>query len=330
MTDDALDPALKAMLKAAAEAPAGPSIRDLPVPEARAAYRERYLIRGIRAPEAPVAMTEHVLELPDRVIAARLYRPARAGDAPALPLVIYFHGGGFVVGDPAAYDNQSRRLADRLGALVLTPDYRLAPEHPFPAAVADAWDVFSLVAGDAAAWGADPAAIALAGDSAGGCLTLVTALTARDRPHGPQPVAGLALYPVTDFRPNAGKDVSYPSMAAFGRGYFLDTATMDWFCDLLLTGTEDALDPRASPLLWPDIAGTCPIVLVTAGFDPLSDQGDAMAERLAAAGVPVDHLRLPDMIHNFPGYAGLSAGAEAAFARVVDAFGARLLGRTRG
>lgn len=322
MKDDALDPELKAMLAAAAAATGGPSIRELPLPLARTAYRDRYLARGLRAPDREVSMTEHAFPLAGRDMPARLYRPASAAADAALPLVIYFHGGGYVVGDPAAYDQQSRWLADRLGAAVLTPDYRLAPEHPFPAAVEDAWDVFTAVASDPAAWGADPARIALAGDSAGGCLTLVTALTARDRPNGPQPAACLSLYPVTDYGYQGGK--GWPSVEAFGKGYFLDKSMLDWFGELYFAAPGDALDPRASPLFWPDVTGLPPVIVVTAAYDPLCDQGDAMAQRLVAAGGVVEHIRLPGMIHNFPGYAGLSVGAAEAFAQVVDRLGVHL------
>lgn len=322
MKDDALDPDLKAMLQAAASATGGPSIRELPLPAARAAYRERYLARGLRPPERAVTMAERTLILSGRELTARLYRPASAPDDAPLPLVIYFHGGGFAVGDPAAYDAQSRWIADRLNVVVLTPDYRLAPEHPFPAAVDDAWDVFQAVAGASALWGADPARIALAGDSAGGCLTLVTALRARGEPEGPQPVACLSLYPVTDYTDRRGE--VWPSISDFGKGYFLDQVMLDWFADLYFSREEDVLDPRASPLRWPDVVGLPPVILVTAGYDPLRDQGDAMAQRLAAAGGVVEHVQLPGMIHNFPGYAGLSAGAEAAFAQVVDRLGVHL------
>ncbi|WP_304307421.1 alpha/beta hydrolase [Pseudacidovorax intermedius] len=322
MKDDALDPDLKAMLQAAAAATGGPSIRELPIPMARAAYRERYLARGLRPPEREVTMTEQVLALPDRELPARLYRPASMPEGKPAPLVIYFHGGGFVVGDPAAYDHQSRWIADRLGVAVLVPDYRLAPEHPFPAAVDDAWDVFQAVAGAPDSWGADPTRIALAGDSAGGCLTLVTALRAAGERAGPQPAACLSLYPVTDYTDRCGE--VWPSITAFGKGYFLDQVMLDWFADLYFLRSEDALAPQASPLRWPSVAGLPPVVIVTAGYDPLRDQGDAMAQRLAGAGGVVEHVQLPDMIHNFPGYAGLSAGAATAFAQVVDRLGVHL------
>ncbi|MEN2989748.1 alpha/beta hydrolase [Tistrella sp. BH-R2-4] len=329
---DVIDADLKAMLDAAAAATAAPSIRDLPVAEARAAYRERYLMRGIRAPDAAVTMDELVIGLPGRDIAARLYRPAvtttttAAVDAP-LPLLIYFHGGGFVVGDAAAYDAQSRYLAVATGALVLTPDYRLAPEHPFPAAVDDACDIFDHVAATAAALGADPARIAVGGDSAGGCLALVVSLTTRDaarsRPAAPRPSLCLSLYPVTDFSSYRG-GTGYPSMAAFGKGFFLDADTMDWFIEHYLPQADDAGDPRASPILWPDLTDLPPTILVTAGHDPLRDMGNAFALRMMAAGCVVDHVRLPSMIHNFPGYAGLSTGAARAFADVAARLAARI------
>lgn len=330
---DVIDADLKAMLDAAAAATAAPSIRDLPLAEARAAYRERYLMRGIRAPDTVVTMDERVIGLPGRDITARFYRPAAttttAGattDAP-LPLLIYFHGGGFVVGDAAAYDAQSRYLAAATGALVLTPDYRLAPEHPFPAAVEDACGIFDHVAATAAALGADPARIAVGGDSAGGCLALVVSLTARDaarrRPGTPTPSLCLSLYPVTDFSSYRG-GTGYPSMAAFGKGFFLDADTMDWFIGHYLPDADDASDPRASPILWPDLTDLPPTILVTAGHDPLRDMGCAFALRMMAAGGVVDHLRLPAMIHNFPGYAGLSAGAARAFADVAARLAARI------
>ena len=304
----ALDPEIDAIIKAAFAA-GGRSICTMPLPEARAAYRERYRMRG----PARIALPRvRDLAVPSRAgpLRCRLYAPADvAGEA--LPLILYFHGGGFVVGDIEAYDLQSRLLARETGALVLVPDYRLAPEHPFPAALEDAETLLEWAFGHAASLGAVPARIAVAGDSAGGSLAAHCARHARARS---LPLAGQALfYPVTDFTAYAD-GTRYPSVQAFSSGYFLDRVMMEWFMDLYLPERSLAAEPRASPILAPDLAGQAPALIVTAGFDPLRDMGHAYADKLSQAGVPVRRLCFESLIHNFLGMIG---GVEAA-ARAFD------------
>jgi acetyl esterase len=210
---------------------------------------------------------------------ARLYVPS--GLAAPSPLLVFFHGGGWVVGSPASHDASCRLLAHDAGVRVLSVDYRLAPEHPFPAAADDAEAAFLWAVGHAGELGADPDAIAIGGDSAGGNLAAVTARRTRDA-GGPQPAFQLLIYPATDFsRPRRA------SATQFGQGYLLTTDRMDWFEDHYVPDGALKLHPDASPLLADDLAGLAPAHVATAAGDPLRDEGEAYAARLRAAGVPV-------------------------------------------
>ena len=316
----ALDPEIDVIIKAAFAA-GGRSICTMPVPEARAAYRERYRMRGPAHIDLPRVHDFTVASDPGS-LTCRLYVPKTPSSAPLLPLILYFHGGGFVVGDIEAYDLQSRLLAKETGALVLVPDYRLAPEHPFPAALEDAETILEWVFGNAASLDADPARIVVAGDSAGGNLAAHCTRLARARS---LPLAGQALfYPVTDFTTYAG-GARYPSVEAFSSGYFLDRVMMEWFMDLYLPERPLARDLRASPILAPDFEGQAPALIVTAGFDPLRDMGHAYAERLSQAGVAVRTLCFDTLIHNFLGMIGGVEAAAKAFHGIVEDLRGRLL-----
>jgi acetyl esterase len=213
-----------------------------------------------------------------------------------------------VFGDLDAYDPQCRNLALASGVAILCVDYRRAPEHPFPAAVADAQAATCWALDTAAALGVDPGRIGLCGDSAGGALSLVTALALPGRLR-----AVLALYPVTDMRELG----LYDSARRFGKGFFLDLRLMQRFTDLYLPDPALALDPRVSVLLAEGLHRLPPNLIVTAGADPLRDQGEAFARRAAAAGAPVAIRCEAAMIHNFMGHGAVSAGAAAAFGRVA-------------
>jgi acetyl esterase len=255
----------------------------------RAGYRA--LTAGRRGPE--LARVED-LHVPGSVgaIPARLYRPDAA--AP-LPLLVYFHGGGFVVCDLDTHDPTCRHLALRAGCAVLSVDYRLAPEAKFPAAPEDCFAATLWAAANAARLGVDAARIAVAGDSAGGNLAAVVAAMTRDR-GGPRLVHQLLVYPVTDL---VGFESSHASYRENAEGYFLTAAMMRWFAGHYLERTEHGRNPLASPLLAPDLSGLAPATLITAEYDPLRDEGELYGERLRSAGVPVAQRRYDGMIHGF-------------------------------
>jgi acetyl esterase len=239
-------------------------------------------------------------------IPVRIYRPASAGP---LGLLVWYHGGGFVIGGIDTADATARDLTVGAGCVVVSVDYRLAPEHRFPAAPDDAWTVLRWAVDHAAELGADPGRLAVGGDSAGGTLAAVTAIRARDErvPLRHQ----LLVYPVTDL---AG---SFGSRVENGEGYLLTKDTMEWFEDCYL-GDHEPHDPEVSPL-YADLAGVAPAHVLTAGFDPLRDEGQAYAEALAAAGVPVLDDRYPTMVHLFLAMVGTSPVVEEALGRAAAA-----------
>lgn len=313
-----LDPEISQMLERA-RGSVGRGVGDLPLEEGRAAYRQRYLARGLPHLSA-VSTSDHSISVERGIIAVRLYRAPHGRKA--RPAVIYFHGGGFVLGDTEAYDNQSRQLAFQSGVDVLFVDYRLAPESPFPAALEDSIAALDWLRCNADVLDIDPECIALMGDSAGGNLAINAALASA---RAGRPVAqALLLYPVTDFRPFTVGGVDYPSVAAYGEGFFLDTTLMRFFSELYLPRPEDALNPLASPLLSDDLHLLPPNVVITAGHDPLRDQGYAFHLAARAAGSASDYICHEGMIHNFLGQGGISAGAARVFGEVAAALAQRL------
>jgi acetyl esterase/lipase len=262
-------------------------------------------------PPLPMARVEG-LEIPGPAgpMPARFYVPPGAAPSPR-PLLVYFHGGGWVIGDLDTHDGLCRFLAASAGVLVLSVDYRLAPEHPFPAAVEDAFAAFAWAAAQAAELGADPARIAVGGDSAGGNLATVVSLLARDG-GGPQPAMQLLIYPVTDA-------VGGESRHTFAEGFLLTKADMDWFERHYLPDAAASEDPRVSVLRREDLAGLPPAYVATAGFDPLRDEGEAYAERMRAAGVQVALRRHPGLIHSFANLTAVSRSSRAAMLEVAGA-----------
>ncbi|MGZ5335234.1 MAG: alpha/beta hydrolase [Solirubrobacterales bacterium] len=246
---------------------------------------------------------------------ARLYVPAAAGGRS--PLVVYLHGGGWVVGSLDSHDSFCRFLARESGMRVLSVAYRLAPEHPFPAPLDDAVSAFRDAVARAEELGADPAAVAMAGDSAGGNLTAAASLRAV-REGGPSPAFQLLIYPVTDLSAKAR------SYALFREGFYLTESQMDWYRGHYLARAEDAADPGASPLLEADLSGAPPAHLVTAGFDVLRDEGEAYVARLRDAGVAVTHTREPGMIHAFINAVGISPASRAGVRRMAQPLRAAL------
>ena len=247
-------------------------------------------------PATPLAQVRDLsLPGPGGAIKARLYRPTTDGSLPGL---VFFHGGGWVIGDLDSHDDLCRDLAALAGCAVLSVDYRLAPEHRFPAAADDAIAATHWVITHAAELGMNTARLAVGGDSAGGNLAAVAAIAARDA--GRPLAAQLLIYPVTDMSRLQGE-----SYAACGEGYGLTAGAMVWFRDHYLTDAQAAHDWRVSPLLASDLGRLPPALVVTAEFDVLRSEGEAYAKRLAEAGVPTKLTRYDGMIHGFASMAGV-------------------------
>jgi acetyl esterase len=279
-----------------------PAMHQMTVREARAEFDSVLPLLGGRP--APVG------EIVDRTIAGpagrmriRLYRPARTV-ARLLPAILYFHGGGWVIGSLEGYDLVCRYLSARSGCAVIAVDYRLAPEHKFPAAVDDAVAAFRWLAAEATMFGIDPARIVVAGDSAGATLATVISRLLREDPR--PPCLQWLIYPATDLA------CSSPSYTSCGEGFLLTRAGMEWVRGHYLNDLGEIDDPRASPLRARDLEGLPPALVYTAGFDPLRDEGQAYAERLSAAGVKTIHREFDSLIHGFAGMRGaLQAAARA-------------------
>jgi acetyl esterase len=236
-------------------------------------------------------------------IPLRLYS-ARPAGAPPSPLLLYFHGGGFVQGNLESHDRVCARLADRTQALVLSVDYRLAPEHPFPAAVLDALCAWRWLAANTATLGADPARLAVGGDSAGATLSAIVAAETLTEPV--RPSFQLLVYPFVDAR------LTLPSVQEFGVGYFLEKSSLEFYLDCYAPDRSTRLQPRISPLLAPSLAHHPPAAVIVAGFDPLRDEGEAYAQRLEDAGIPVTFRSFDQQLHGFFNLGGiLSAGNTA-------------------
>jgi acetyl esterase len=244
-------------------------------------------------------------------IGARLYAGLPANSS-SPPLIVYFHGGGWVIGDLETHDSICRFLARYAGALILSVDYRLAPEDPFPAAVEDAVDAFRWACEEAAALGADPRRVAVGGDSAGGDLAAVVSLLTRDD-DGPKPAMQALLYPVTDAI--GGQE----SRRTYADGFLLTAADMGWYEGHYLQGANADTDPRASVLRADDLSGLPPAYVCTAGMDPLRDEGEAYVERLREAGNRVAHRRHPGLVHTFANMTGVSRTARAAMHELAGA-----------
>lgn len=299
--DGALDPTVGALLSLQNNLRL-PGLQGATAERARAAFRDR---TGTLDPRARrVERRALTVRGADGPLRARLYAPARL-EAPS-PLVVFFHGGGWVVGDLDTHDGVCAALAERARVRLLAVDYRLAPERPFPAAPEDAYAALVDAHARAAELGADPARLAVCGDSAGGNLSAVAALLCRDR-GGPALAFQALVYPGLDASREA------PSFERYAEGYLLSRDDVRWFKDRYLPDHHDRLDPRASPLLAPDLRGLPPAAVITAAFDPLVDEGRAYAARLREAGVPVIDRCEADLVHGFLHLAGGVAAANRAF-----------------
>lgn len=297
-----LDPQARAFLDQLA-ALGRPALQELTPEEARAAFEN---LRALAGPGEEVAKVE---ERRAGDVPVRVYWPTGEGPRPA---IVYFHGGGWVIGDIESHDNTCRTLANGVGAVVVNTGYRLAPEHRFPAAADDCYSVTQWAHDHAQELGVDPGRIAVAGDSAGGNLATVVAMMARDR-GGPPLAFQLLIYPVTD------SDMGTVSYVDNADGYMLTSEGMRWFWDHYMGPDGDRRHPHASPFHAPNLSGLPPALVITAEFDPLRDEGEAYAERLRQAGVAVQVSRYDGMIHTFFGLPSLFDAAGKAIDEAVSA-----------
>lgn len=290
---------VRQLLDALAQA-GGPTLEQMSPDEARQAFK---MLTAMDQPEDVSRVDDRALPAIDHDIPVRVYTPA-AADGIDAPLLLWLHGGGWVIGDLDTADATARALANRSGAVVVSVDYRLAPEHRAPAALDDCLVALTWCVENAELLGIDAARVAVGGDSAGGNLAAALCLRVRDE-FGPQIAFQLLVYPVTDCT------TSHASYEENAEGYFLTSATMRWFIAHYL-GDLDPKDPSVSPLHADDLSGLPPALVITAEMDPLRDEGEAFAAALREAGTAVELLRYDGMIHGFVGMAALIAdGREA-------------------
>ena len=293
-----VDPQIQMLLNLRA---ALPELHTLSVADARAQFAARDF-PGLRKP-AIAGVVNQDMPGPDGKLGLRVYTPL--GDGP-FPLMVFFHGSGFVVCSLDTHDGICRNLCAGTGCVVVSVDYRLAPEAKFPAAPDDCLAATRWAVANAAALGADQGRVFVAGDSAGGNLAAVTALRIRDE-GGPALLGQLLIYPVTDYY-----DPGTPSMVENAEGYGLGRAGMIWFWNHYLRTPEDGAHPHASPLRATRLDGLPPALVVTAEFDPLRDEGEYYADRLRQAGVPTEMKRWDGMNHGFFFWPGVVDRAGAA------------------
>jgi acetyl esterase/lipase len=273
-----------------------PELHQLEVRESRRLFRQISSVCDLHPRPSVPLVEDRSIPGPLGAIPIRIYRGIDGERRMRLPALVYFHGGGFVVGDLASHDAPCRELARAAECAVIAVDYRLAPEHKFPAAVEDAYAALRWVMASAEELAIDGRRLAVGGDSAGGNLSTVIARMSLSA-GGTQPIAELLIYPATDMRGGTS------SRKKFASGFFLQRGMIDWF---MRSYGPDPLDPRASPILAPDIQlmKLPPTLLVTAGFDPLKDEGRAYAEKLRSLGVEVEHNDYETMVHGFFSMAG--------------------------
>lgn len=295
-----IDPQIRALLDRGTGVPA---THTLPVAEARRQYEARI---ALMAPPPQMAkVEERRIDGPGGEIRLRLYTPEGSGP---FPLMMFFHGSGFVLCSLDTHDGMCRNLAAGIGCVVVSVDYRLAPEHKFPKGLDDCLVATRWAAVHAAELGIDPARIMVAGDSAGGNMAAVTALRLRDE-GGPELCGQMLLYPVTDYH-----TPGTPSYAENADGYGLTRDTMEWFWAHYLNNPAEAANPHASPLRARDVTGLPPAYVSSAEYDPLRDEAERYGMRLREAGVPTVITRFAGMNHGFLFWVGIVGGADAAMA----------------
>jgi acetyl esterase len=303
----ALHPQCKAFLDQLA-AMGGKQLYEMTPVEARATGAA---LTDLGVPVQEVARIENrTIPGPAQPIPVRIYRPVPSGTLPAL---VYFHGGGWVIGSLDSHDRECRALANQSGCAVIAVDYRLAPEHPFPAAVEDAYAATRYIADHAAEFGIDPQRLAVGGDSSGGNLAAVVTLMAREK-GGPKLAFQLLVYPGVDLT-----DDHRPSMLEFADGHFLTRTLMDYFANHYVPKPEDRRNVQVSPLFASDFRGLPPAMVITAECDLLRDQGELYAQKLQEAGVPVTVKRFDGMIHPFFSFGGIIDDGRAAHSAAASA-----------
>lgn len=304
-----LDPLAKAFLDQLAMAPT-PKLWELPPAGARQVFAATMSLVGPK--DVPIGKIENIaVPGPGGDIKLRIYTPVAAGGE-ALPALVFFHGGGFTIGDLDSHDGLCRLLASESGARVVAVDYRLAPEHKFPAAVEDACAAVSWIEANAAQLGIDANRIAVGGDSAGGTLSAVVCQRAKEEDR-PKIAAQLLMFPMTQ---HGG---AFASLREFAAGYLLDKQTLDWFFGNYVPAGTDPNDARLSPLLADDVSGLPPAYVMLGGCDPLHDEGLAYAQKLRAEGVAVTVADHPGMPHAFIHLQGVLPQAYAALAEAARA-----------
>jgi acetyl esterase/lipase len=311
-----LDPRLQFL---AASAKRQPPMTSLSPDEARRASAQGLSVLDDK-PQAGVRIEPLDIPGPAGVIPARAYRPS--GQDPAMPLIVYAHMGGGVIGDLETCETFCSLLARITHAPVLSVDYRLAPEHRFPAGLDDVLAAFRWAREEAARFGAPPGRAAIGGDSMGGNFAAIVAQDLK-RAGEPQPDLQLLIYPCVDIASETA------SMNTYGDAFPLDRATMDWFIGQYLGPEADPADLRLSPIRAADLSGLAPAVVVTAGFDPLVDQGEAYARRLKDAGTPVAFRCYDSLAHGFTAFTGAIPCAEVACREIAGLVREGLQGRIR-
>lgn len=284
-----LDPQARALLDAA-KASGAPEMWELTPDQARVEYLRR--TERVRADVDIYRVEDRQIPGPVQTIKVRVYTPQVSQEQASLPVLVWYHGGGFVIGDLDSHDSACRALANQSECLVVAVDYRLAPEHKFPGAVEDCEAALHWVAANAAELGGDPGRIAVGGDSAGGNLAAVVALLAREK-GGPKLCFQLLIYPCVAPEPET------PSHHQFAEGYLLTRKTITWFFKQYLRSSKDTLDPRYAPLEEKDLSSLPPSLVIVAGFDPLRDEGVDYAKALIDAGNKVTLSNYEGMIHGF-------------------------------
>jgi len=308
MYSEKLDRNVRTLLEAIAALGLPPLESQTPAEARQRVNENRAALTG---PLEPLASIDNLrIPGPDGEIPVRVYTPEGGGNGAG---IVYFHGGGWVVCDLDTHDVPCSAIAHRSGAIVIAVDYRLAPEHKFPAAVIDSYAALLWVADNADRLGIDPNQLCVCGDSAGGNLATVMAIKSRDE-NGPRIALQVLVYPVTDL-----SSLETGSYDEFAEDHYLTKSLMACFRDHYLAHPEDARDPQASPLLARDLRGLPPALVITAECDPLRDEGEAYAKRLRDSGVEVTLTRYSGMIHPFFSLAGAIPQAAEAYQQIAGA-----------
>lgn len=289
-----------------------PALHELSVADARLGLKDMTQEMDIDKIDV-FKRTECTIPGPVGDIPARIYWPETAPEGKAFPVLVLYHGGGFALGDMDTHENVARYYCARGQVIVINVEYRLAPEHPFPAGVEDAYAALLWVSENASKIGGDASKIAVIGDSAGGNMCAVLCQKAKSA-GGPAIARQILLYPSVDLR----DDADYPSRQAYGQGYFLTENDMTWIKGMYFKNADEAKSPLASPILMTDLSGLPPALIITAGYDPLVDEGKAYADRLKEAKVDVDYMCFETTIHGFMSFAGTLDAGRKGLEQVVN------------